>query len=162
MAVPNYCYRSASTTTAHVPNSRREKSVKTIELHTDTRTQYFLILCTYIYIYIYKPFLFYFYLRISWWWLSEFLLPILACYYLLRPTTGVLYILCRCRAYTRVCTAGRISSRLVEIDRATTMFWTFRRRGPWGWSGGAAVVALHRVGCLRGVYNVHSYILYNI
>lgn len=37
------------------------------------------------------------------------------------------YILRRCRAYTRVymrvyVQRGRISSRLVEIDRATTMF----------------------------------------
>lgn len=114
--------------------SRREKSVQMIELHTaDTRTRYFWILRIYT---SYKSFFFQSFLNL---WL-EFCCWFLAVItYIAGPTTRVLYItsmsfVYACILYARVCIPGRGSSRLVEIDRAATMFWTFRcGGGGWGW-----------------------------
>jgi len=75
-------------------------------------------------------------------------------------------ILCWCRAYTRVYMRVYVH-RDVEVQG-----WWKSIAPPQCFEhfivvcGGEATVlqfvTLHRVGCLRGVYNVHSYILYNI
>jgi len=115
-----------SATTAHFLNSRREKSDQMIELHICRHTHE--IFLNYMYI-NYFSFSVSYESRDDCWHFCSWFSPVILCTYFVTDDVRAIYYVDVVRTrvaciYARVC----ISSRLVKIDRATTMFWTYR----WG------------------------------